>query len=389
VAFVSWADNLVEGDTNERPDVFVYDRYTGAIARVSVASDGTQSDGFSGGGTMSAHGRWIAFGSEAQSLEPDPVGWEWDTFVHDRQTGQTEWIDLSGEGAGGRRSITSSPSSLSADGRYLALAALTGDQGTWHVYVHDRWTGESERISEGPDGTPGDGWSTVPVLSADGRYVAFWSWAGNLVAGDERACGEAGEPRSCGDVFVYDREAERMERIPVGEGYGLGGGGYELSLSADGQYLVYRGSIYDRRTQTLASYCGLDAEAQSAVQSSAMSADGRWIAYTDGQVYLCDREAGTIVPVSVAADGAAGDAMGDGPSGIVYGHEGYSGGLDLSADGRWLAFSSQAGNLVPGEDKDERCQERLAVLPGAPHCYDVYLYDRETGAMDKVGEPGM
>jgi len=384
VAFVSLADNLVEGDTNERPDVFVYDRYTGAIARVSVASDGTQSDGFSGRASISAHGRWIAFGSEAQSLEPDPVGWEWDTFVHDRQTGQTEWIDLTGEGTRGRRSITSSPSSLSADGRYVALAALVGEGGgPWHVYVHDRWTGKSERISAGADGAPGDGWSTAPALSADGRYVAFWSWAGNLVAGDERACGEAGERLSCGDVFLYDREAQRMERIPVGEGYGLGGGGYELSISDDGYYVVYRGSVYDRRTQTLSPYCGLDAEAQSKVQSSGMSADGRWIAFTDEQVYLCDRESGTIVPVSVAADGAPGD----GPSGIVYGHEGYSGALDLSADGRWVVFTSQAGNLVPGEAKEERCRRPLAVLPEMPHCYDVYLYDRETGTMAKVGEP--
>ena len=175
-----------------------------------------------------------------------------------------------------------------------------------------------------------------------------------------------------------------MERVPVGEGYGLGGGGYELSLSDDGRYVAVRGAVYDRRTQTLAPYCGLNAEEQSTVRSSAMSADGRWIAFTDGQVYLCDRESGVIAPVSVVPDGA----MGDGPSGIVYGHEGYSGALDLSADGRWLVFTSQAGNLVPGDAKDERCGRPLAVVPGVPHCYDVYLYDRETGAMAKVGGPG-
>jgi len=384
VAFVSWANNLVEGDTNERPDVFVYDRYTGAIARVSVASDGTQSDGVSGGPSMSAYGRWVAFGSEAKSLEPDPDGWEWDTFVHDVRTGQTERIDLIGEGARGRRPSTSSPGDLSADGRYLALAALTSEQGgPWHIYVHDRWTGQNERISVGTDGAPGDGWSIAPVISGDGRYVAFWSWAGNLVAEDERACEEAGTLLSCGDVFVYDRHAREMARIPVGEGYGLGGGGYELSISDDGRYVALRGSVYDRRTQTLAPYCGLDEDEQSEVRASAMSADGRWIAFTNGQVYLCDRQNGAITPVSMAPDGAPGD----GPSGIVYGHEGYSGDLDLSADGRWLVLTSQAGNLVPGDAKDERCQRPLAVVPGVPHCYDVYLYDRETGAMARVGAP--
>jgi hypothetical protein len=114
-----------------------------------------------------------------------------------------------------------------------------------------------------------------------------------------------------------------------------------------------------------------------------MSADGLWIAFTDGQLSLCDRQRGTITPVSVAPDGISAD----GPSGLVYGHEGYSGSLSLSADGRWLAFTSQASNLVPGQTKDERCQRPLAVLPDTPHCYDVYLYDRETGVIALLGGP--
>lgn len=367
IAFVSWADNLVEGDTNERPDVFVYDRYTGQITRASVASDGTQSDGVSVAPAISAYGRWIAFASEARSLAPNQTDWEWNVFVHEPRTGRTEQMTQ----------YASSLPSLSADGRYLALV------GTRHIYVHDRQTGQSERISTGIDGTPGNGQSTSPAISADGRYVAFWSWAGNLVAGDEQDCEQAGAPLSCGDVFVYDRHAHTMERIPVGEGYGLGGGEYELSISADGRWVVFRGTLYDRQTKTQSSFCSLGTNAQNAAQTSVMSADGRWIAFSDGQVYLCDRTSGKITQVSTAPDGTPGD----GPSGILYGHEGYSGSLDLSADGRWLVFTSQAGNLMPGQVKDPQCQRPLAIVPGVPHCYDVYLYDRETGAMVRLGTP--
>ena len=225
--------------------------------------------------------------------------------------------------------------------------------------------------------------SFVSQISPDGRYVAFWSYAGNLVDDDERDCGQPEKSLSCSDVFVYDRQTRTMERIPVGEGYGLGGGGYKLSLSEDGRYVVFRGTIRDRQTQLQSAFCGLDVDAQSRIRASILSADGRWIAFTDGQVYLCDRQSGTVTPVSVAPDGAPAD----GPSGLVTGHEGYSDSLSLSADGRWLAFTSQASNLVPGQTKDKRCQRPLAVLPDAPHCYDVYLYDRETGAMALLGEP--
>jgi len=382
VAFQSWADNLVAGDTNERPDVFVYDRYTGQTVRASVASDGTESDGFSGSASISAYGQWIAFASEAKSLAPDQRDWAFDVFLHDLRAGRTERIEVAGQGALSR--TTSTQPALSADGRYLALIAKADAwDDLWQVYVIDRQTGQKEKISTGSDSRPGDGWSHSPAISADGRYVAFWSYAGNLVDDDERDCGQPEKSLSCSDVFVYDRQTRTMERIPVGEGYGLGGGGYKLSLSEDGRYVVFRGTIRDRQTQLQSAFCGLDVDAQSRIRASILSADGRWIAFTDGQVYLCDRQSGTVTPVSVAPDGAPAD----GPSGLVTGHEGYSDSLSLSADGRWLAFTSQASNLVPGQTKDKRCQRPLAVLPDAPHCYDVYLYDRETGAMALLGEP--
>ena len=135
VAFVSWADNLVQTDTNERPDIFVYDRLSEKMVRASVSSDGTQSDGFSAVPRVSAGGRWVAFASEAKSLVPGDRDWAFDVFVHDLQTGQTERIDVS---PGGSRDGRSSGSpSISGDGRYVALSSVAGNGARpWHVYAY-------------------------------------------------------------------------------------------------------------------------------------------------------------------------------------------------------------------------------------------------------------
>jgi len=224
VAFSSWADNLVSGDTNGQADVFLYDRNAGTIVRASVSSDGAQGDSLSVAPSLSASGRWVAFASQARSLAPDDEDWNMDVFVHDTQTGQTERIEVSP--GGDRTGRSSSSPHISADGRYVALASLPGDGArTWHVYLHDRQSGQTEWISVGIDGVPGDGWSIEPALAPDGSVVAFWSWAGNLVADDEWDCGDESAPLSCGDVFLYDLRAQWMGRIPVGEGYGLGAGG--------------------------------------------------------------------------------------------------------------------------------------------------------------------
>ena len=98
VAFASLATDLVPGDSNELCDVFVHDQQTGQTTRISVASDGRQGNGDSIEPSISADGRYVAFESRATNLVPDDTKDDEDIFVHDRETGETFRISVSSQG---------------------------------------------------------------------------------------------------------------------------------------------------------------------------------------------------------------------------------------------------------------------------------------------------
>lgn len=165
IAFTSPATNLVPGDTNGSWDVFVKDRQTNALARVSVASDGTDRIGDSG---------------RTQ-------------FVVDN-------IDISDDG---RIIVFASHAPLVAnDTNRCAGTVSSGD--CQDIYVHDRMTGETSRVSVASDGTQGDNSSSGPSLSPDGRFVAFVSSATTLVPDDRNA-----QP----DIFLHDRVTHTTTRV--------------------------------------------------------------------------------------------------------------------------------------------------------------------------------
>ena len=152
-------------------------RVTGETTGVSIASDGErgrEADDRSGDARISGFGRHVVFTSAASTLVPGDTNEAWDVFVHDRTTGETTRVSVASGGTEGNG--PSQHPSISADGRYVALTALAGEQGgPWHVYVYDRQTGQSERISVGMDGMPGDGGGHSPAISADGRYVITYN----------------------------------------------------------------------------------------------------------------------------------------------------------------------------------------------------------------------
>jgi len=336
IAFTSQAGNLVYGDTNNTDDVFVHDRWTGQITRISVASDGAQGDGPSSGTSISADGRFVAFKSYARNLVIGDTNNVADVFVHDRQTRQTTRVSVASGGAQGNE-LSIKPS-LSADGRYVAFESwasnlVTGDTNNKEdIFVHDRSTGTTTRVSVASDGTQGNDESDVPFISADGRYVVFSSTASNLVVGDNNVtCDTDGDGQyddNCPDIYVHDRDTGQTERVSVASD-GSQGNGWSVgaSISADGRYVAF------------------------ATQSSLVSDD------TNGlfDVYVRDRQAGQTTRVSVAADGVQAEGESRWPS--------------VSADGRHVAFYSSAGNLVSGDTN------------GAE---DIFVHDLQTGQISRV-----
>jgi Tol biopolymer transport system component len=200
VAFASRASNLANLDTNSEIDVFVRDLQTGVIERVSVNSSSGQGNGWSGVPSISADGRIVAFGSRAGNLVPGDTNRKHDIIVHDRQTGAKRRASVDSSGAEGNHD--SRYPSVSADGRYIAFHSradnlVPGDtHGRMDAFVHDLWTGITERVSVNSRGAEGIRASEFPAISADGRYVAFHSRAKNLVYGDTNVAE---------DVFAHDR----------------------------------------------------------------------------------------------------------------------------------------------------------------------------------------
>jgi len=235
VAFTSHASTLVTGDTNGGYDVFVHDQQTAVTRRVSVGPAGAQGNAASHLPAISADGRWVAFQSDASNLVVGDTNFERDVFVHDQQTQTTTRVSLGPGGAEGNAS--SLTPALSADGRWVTFESVAtnlvaGDtNGAPDVFVHDRQTGTTTRVSVGPGGLEANGFSEYSTISADGRWVTFHSGAGNLVAGDTN--GRA-------DAFVHDRQTGTTERVSVGPG-GVEGNTESAgpAISADGRWVVF------------------------------------------------------------------------------------------------------------------------------------------------------
>jgi Tol biopolymer transport system component len=293
VAYVSFASTILAGDTNDTADVFVFDRATHTTKRVSVASDGTQSNDYSGvsdfaeAPALSADGRFIAFESKASNLVANDTNQGHDIFVHDQQTGTTARVSVASSGA--QSNGWSHDPSMSADGRYVTYMSFASnlvagdDEQRGDVFLYDRLTGTTERISETRNGEGGSDNSGEAEISANGRFVAYSSYASNLVQGDTN-----GVP----DVFVFDRVTGVTERVSLkGDGTQLARGSFDPEISADGRYVMFENEasdyagpvnpdrqvfVYDRYTDKLAQV------ARGFFPNPSLSDDGQSLAYVEG-----------------------------------------------------------------------------------------------------------
>ena len=237
VAFVSVAANLVPGDTNGVGDVFVHDLLTSTTRRVSLATGGFQAEtGASTGPALSGDGRYVAFDSGASDLVPNDTNEASDAFVRDRRSGTTRRVNV---GPGGIQSNgqVGGRVAISADGRLVAFNSnatnlVPGDtNGTYDVFIHDRDTDTTRRVSVGPGGVQGNGFSFPPTLSADGHFVAFPSDATNLVRRDTNGSL---------DVFVRNLKQGTTQRGSVGPGgVQADDASIDPTISAHGQFVAF------------------------------------------------------------------------------------------------------------------------------------------------------
>lgn len=237
VAFRSSAADLVPGDTNGESDIFVRDRVAKTTERVSVSTAGVEGNAMSRIGLISRDGRFVVFDSQASNLVAGDTNGKPDVFVRDLAKGTTTRISVSSQGAQaqGGTSFYQPALAVSGNDRYLAFqsdAANLVRRDTNHVsdvFVRDRWKHTTTRVSVAGGGGQANGESAGGIsLSADGRYVAFASQASNLVPGDTNGVS---------DVFVRDRLAKTTQRISTAVRGGAGA--YSPAISADGRVVVY------------------------------------------------------------------------------------------------------------------------------------------------------
>ncbi len=216
------------------------------LTRVSVDSGGAQGNDISDRPSISADGRYVAFASRATNLMANDNNGSYDIFVKDLQTATVTRVSVKTDGT--EMAGDSLSPSISADGRFVTFAssaALVPDDtnapcaATGYtvqptcpdIYVHDRTTGETTRVSVATAGTQADGESKTPSISADGRYVVFASSATTLVASDTN--GKS-------DVFVRDRTTNTTTRVSVSTGGAQGDGdSFGPTMSDDGSVIAF------------------------------------------------------------------------------------------------------------------------------------------------------
>jgi hypothetical protein len=318
IVFESHASNLVENDTNGHFDVFVRDTVTDSIERVSVSSEGAQSNSQSAFASISSDGRFVTFASHATNLSPADTGYASDVYVHDRSTGETTLASVGDRGVVGNK-LSADPS-ISDDGRYVVFASeatnlvsRTTTSGA-NIFLRDTVRGRTTLIAPT--------WSYDSSISGDGRYVVFTTPV-NLVAADKN---------NLQDVYRYEIATGTFAPVSVSsEGAFANWDSEDPAISEDGRYVVF----------------------QSYASNLAPGISVTWRTWTN--IYIKDMVTGATKMVSVDSAGGVSNSNSFTP--------------DVSDDGRYVVFQSDAHNLVPGD------------VQGT---WDVFVHDMYDGVTIKV-----
>ena len=361
-------------------------------ARVSVSSSGIQANGSSdtlrgpyGPGeppVLSADGRFIAFSSRASNLVAGDVNGHFDAFVYDRNTGRVHLVSRGRGGVQGNRN--SVVDSISSDGRFVVFSSSASnlvrhdDNGVTDVFVRDRRRGITRLVSQATDGRRGNDISELGLISGDGQWVAFWSFASNLVRGDTN---------HTGDVLLRNRVTGRTRLVSRTSSGTLGNAiSSPDAISTHGRYIEFDSAARNlgshghfevyvrdqgRSRTTLVSRSAAGTPATSDANGSGLAASRYAVVTTKARlvptdvngfwdVYIRDLVSNTTTLVSVSSLGAQGDNSSGGPG---------FGQIAISSDGQRVVFSSMSTNLVAG-DTNQRT--------------DIFLRDLQAGTTSRM-----
>jgi TolB protein len=297
VVFSSAASNLVSGDNNGYPDIFIRSQ-DGSLRRI-VAVDGSEPNGPSFDPKISSDGQWVVFLSRATNLTREGGNGKSQVYLYSVQSGDL-WL-VSRNLRGSYANDDSASPSVSNRGDVVFASAANdladGDSNNhMDIFRYSHADGSLFRITtesgREPNGSSGD-----PVISSDGQWIAFSSEASNYVSGDTNRKS---------DVFVYHMESGRIVRVTINTRVQLDGESYQPSISGDGRYIAFASestNVDPRDTDSLP------------------------------DIYIWDRETGGITLASVNSFGLKADLGGRRPS--------------ISHDGNRVAFESDATNLMP------------------------------------------
>ncbi len=302
VSFESEADNLVPNDTNGVSDAFRWDSHTGKITVASVSTGGVLSDGDSGDVSMSPNGRYVAFSTSAMNLGPGDHNIYDDVYVRDlvAHTTTRASVPIAGHQLDG-----DSIETCMSDGDIMGFGSRSdflvshSQPDANEVYVRDLHAHTTKEVSVNASGAPGTMNAFQCDISANGRYVAFDSYSGNLSSKD----GDAS------DVFLRDVTAGKTYLASIGHDGSPGDdSSTTASVSDDGRFVAFQSDAHNL-----------------------IAGDGNHVQ----DVFRYDRTGHTTKRLSVATGGAAGNDA--------------SSYVELSGDGSWAVFTSSADNLVPND----------------------------------------
>ena len=337
---------------------------TGQTVRISVMVGGQEANSDSSNAAISADGRYVAFDSYASNLVSDTNNTR-DVFVRNTLTGLVSRVSIAGDGS--QSNNESSTPAISRDGRYVAFQSAADNlvandtNNSTDIFVRDTTANSTTRVSLAWDGSQANASSFNPSISADGRYVAFASDADNLVSGDTNLAS---------DIFVRDLQAGETTRVSVSRN-GLiviqaNGASYSPVISADGSLVAYESYAYNLVSgdnngnwdifRTMVQFAlterisvsSVGSEASGASHDPAMSGDGRYIAFESDAGDLVGNDNNYRYDIFVRDTQTSTTSRVSVASNGVEGNEN-STTPSISDDGRFIAFESYASTLVGGD----------------------------------------